>query len=208
MITEARTGDEILVGPPEFCPSCGTLLVKDEGKVAVFCPNRAGCPAQTSGALKAFVSKHAANIDGLGEKIIDLFLEKGFLTDFVSIYRLHAYRVEILALEGFELKKTDNILSAIEGSRTMELPRFLLALGIPEVGRKTAKTLSEYIRLQSHAGNALSDILFSLTVEQLLAIRDIGPVSAESIVDFFVDHRDLMLQLLNEVTPKITEISL
>lgn len=82
--------------------------------MALYCPNRTECPAQTSGALKVFVSKHAANIEGLGEKIIDLFVSLGFLSDFVSFYTLHTHREEILELEGFEEKKTNNILSAIE----------------------------------------------------------------------------------------------
>jgi DNA ligase (NAD+) len=76
VITETRNGSEKIEGAPEKCPSCGTLLVKESEKVAVFCPNRTSCPAQTSGALKAFVGKHAANIDGFGEKMIDLFIEK------------------------------------------------------------------------------------------------------------------------------------
>lgn len=211
-IPEVRTGAEEIVGPPPHCPSCGTALTKEADKVAVFCPNRDLCPAQTSGALKAFVSKHAANIDGLGEKIIDLFIEKGFLTDFVSIYRLHQYRDQILDMEGFELKKTDNILNAIEGSRTMDLARFFLALGIPEVGRKTAKTLAEYLstavsRLSTEENNdtqaLLLEALGSLSVESLVEIRDIGPVSAESITDYFVDNRDMVVRLLGEVHPKI-----
>jgi len=211
-IPEVRTGAEEIVGPPPYCPSCGTPLAKEADKVAVFCPNRATCPAQTSGALKAFVSKHAANIDGLGDKIIDLFIEKGFLTDFVSIYHLHHYRDQILGMEGFELKKTDNILTAIEGSRTMDLSRFFLALGIPEVGRKTAKTLAEYLstavsRLaideNSDTQALLVDALSGLSIESLVEIRDIGPVSAESITDFFTDNRDMVMRLLREVRPKI-----
>jgi DNA ligase (NAD+) len=99
VIDSARDGSEMVITPPSHCPSCGSLLSKEEGKVALFCPNRAICPAQTSGALKVFVSKHAANIEGLGEKHIDLFLEKGFLTDAVSIYRLHRYIDQILQLE-------------------------------------------------------------------------------------------------------------
>ncbi len=145
VIKDVRTGSEQIVGPPARCPSCDTELTKEIDKVAVFCPNRATCPAQTSGALKAFVSKHAANIDGFGEKMIDLFIEKGFLTDFASIYRLVDYRDRILQLEGFEHKKTDNVLNAIEGSRNMDLSRFFLALGIPQVGRKTAKTLADHV---------------------------------------------------------------
>ena len=95
--------------------------------------------------MKTFVSKHAANIDGLGEKGVSLFLEKGLVTDFASIYRLPERRDEILALEGFETKKSDNLLHEIERSRSMELSRLLVGLGIPEVGRKTAKTLAGYV---------------------------------------------------------------
>lgn len=145
VIAEARDGSERVVEVPASCPSCGTPLCKDEGKVAVYCPNRLECPAQTSGSLRTFVSKHAANIEGVGEKGIALFLEKGLLTDFASVYRLPFRREEILALEGFETKKTDNLLFEIEKSRTMDLANLLVGLGIPEVGRKTAKVLAAYI---------------------------------------------------------------
>lgn len=149
------------------------------------------------------MSKHAANIDGLGEKIIDLFIERGFLTDFVSIYRLHSYRDAILAMEGFEEKKTDNILEAIEGSRKMELARFLLALCIPEVGRKTAKLLGTYIAGKKTEELSLLQVLDSLTYEELLAIKDIGPVGAEEVIDFIADNHEMLERLLAEVQPAI-----
>lgn len=210
VITEVRTGKEEKVGPPLHCPSCETLLEKEVDKVVVFCPNRVTCPAQTSGALKAFVGKHAANIDGLGDKIIDMFLEKGFITDFTSIYRLHEFRDQILELEGFEMKRTDNILAAIEGSRTMELSRFLLALGIPQIGRKTAKTLADFLASDIAKNSSedpmnlrLQKSLVNLNIEALVEIRDIGPVSAEAIVDYFVDQQSLVHALLKQVQPKI-----
>lgn len=74
------------------------------------------------------MSKHAANIDGFGEKMVELFIQEGLLTDFVSIYKLKDLREKILSFEGFEQKKTDNVLSAIESSRNMELSRLLVAL--------------------------------------------------------------------------------
>lgn len=95
-IIEVRDGTEKVILPPTVCPSCSTPLVQDEGKVALYCPARATCPAQTSGALKSFVGKHGANILTLGDKIIDLFIEQGFLTDFVSIYHLKDHSVSIL----------------------------------------------------------------------------------------------------------------
>ena len=98
-IPELRTGTERMVARPTVCPSCGGALTQDPGKVAIYCPNRATCPAQTHGALVTYVGKHAANIDGFGEKGIALFLEKNFLSDFPSFYHLLEHREEILNLE-------------------------------------------------------------------------------------------------------------
>lgn len=81
----------------------------------------------------------------LGEKIIDIFIEQGFLTDFVSIYHLREYTPSILSLEGFKDKKLENILESIEASRNMPLANFFVALGIPQVGRKTGKLLAKYV---------------------------------------------------------------
>ena len=75
-IIEVRTGNEKIITPPLICPSCGTQLTQDIGKVALYCPARTTCPAQTSGALKSFVGKHGANMLTLGDKIIDLFIEQ------------------------------------------------------------------------------------------------------------------------------------
>lgn len=144
-IAEVRDGSEKRIFPPTVCPSCGTPLVQDLGKVALYCPARSTCPAQTSGALKAFAGKHGANILTLGDKIIDIFIEQGFLTDFVSIYHLKEYTASILSLEGFKDKKLENILESIEASRNMQLASFFVALGIPQVGRKTGKLLAKYV---------------------------------------------------------------
>ena len=104
-----------------------------------------------------YVGKHAANIDGFGEKGIALFLEKGLLSDFPSFYRLAEHREEILAFEGFETKKTDTLLSEIEKSRNMSLASLLVGLGIPEVGRKTAKTLAENIASRAISTKSADD---------------------------------------------------
>ena len=89
------------------------------------------------------------DIDGLGKKQIELFLDLGWITDFVSVYHLADYQVEMLALEGFKEKSVSNLLFAIESSRHVELANLLVALGIPQVGRKTAKLLAGYVgRLQ------------------------------------------------------------
>lgn len=94
----------------------------------------------------------------------------------MSIYHLHEHRSEILELEGFEEKKTENILSGIEASRTMELARLLLGLCIPEVGRKTAKLLAGHVTSEIQPGQDIYSVLVNLQYESLIAIKDIGPV--------------------------------
>jgi DNA ligase (NAD+) len=211
-VESLRTGNEQIVEIPQYCPSCGTELTKDEGKVAIFCPNITGCPAQTSWALKGFVSKHAANIDGFGEKMVELFIQEGLLTDFVSIYQLKNFRNRILALEGFEQKKTDNVLEALEKSRTMELPRLLVALGIPEVGRKTAKIIALHVAkkykkaLDDLQEETLHSILLSLTEEELKELRDVWPVGAESVVGYIQEQSEMLWHLLQEVHPALPKI--
>ncbi|MDD2487757.1 MAG: NAD-dependent DNA ligase LigA [Candidatus Gracilibacteria bacterium] len=205
VITEARSGTEIPVLPPEFCPSCEMKLKRDEGKIAWYCPNKKLCPAQTLGSLVAFVNKHGANIEGLGDKIIEIFVDKGIITDFTSIYHINEHEAEIMNLEGFKDKKIENILGEIEKSRDMELANFFVALGIPQVGKKTGKILAKYILQKNSAG--LEDILFSLNPEELQEIKDIGPVGAHSIVYYFEEHEALIKDLLKEIRITIPQKS-
>ncbi|MDD2565818.1 MAG: NAD-dependent DNA ligase LigA [Candidatus Gracilibacteria bacterium] len=199
VILESRTGKELEVFPPEKCPSCESILKRDIGKIAWFCPNKKLCPAQTLGSLISFVSKHGANIEGLGDKIIEIFIEKGYITDFTSIYKLERYSQEILNLEGFKDKKLKNILDEVESSRNMNLANFFVALGIPQVGKKTGKILANYILAKIDSNTPLVDILFSLNSEKLQEIKDIGPIGAHSIVYYFEDHEILVKDLLNEI---------
>lgn len=205
-IIEVRDGSEEPISTPTHCPSCGTLLTKDIGKVALYCPARSSCGAQTSGALKCFAGKHGANILTLGDKIIDLLIEKGFLTDFVSIYHLDQYSHSILQMEGFKEKKLENILSSIEASRNIPLASFFVALGIPQVGRKTGKLLAKCVgeKIKDMNPEEIGNILFHLTYEELEAIHDIGPATAGSIVYYFEENREMITKLLLEVHPTIT----
>lgn len=207
-IIEVRDGSEKVISEPTLCPSCGTPLTQDEGKVALYCPARATCPAQTSGALKSFAWKHGANILTLGDKIIELFIEQNFLTDFVSIYHLREHSLSILQMEGFKERKLENILESIESSRTMPLANFFVALGIPQVGRKTGKLLAKYLSekmmdMDINPSNILN-ILFHLTYEELEKIHDIGPATAGSIVYYFEENREMITRLLHEIQPTFT----
>lgn len=144
-IVEVRTGAEQVILIPTECPACGTALQRNEGKVALFCPNRHGCPAQIQGKMEVFVGKHGMDIDGFGTKLVELFLDKEWITDFVSVYHLSDYREQMLGLEGFKEKSVSNLIAAIEASRRVDFANFLVALGIPQVGRKTGKILAKYV---------------------------------------------------------------
>lgn len=205
VITEARNGEEIQVWPPEACPSCSTKLVKDDWKVAWYCPNKKLCPAQTLGSLISFVSKYWANIEGLWDKIIELFVEKWIITDFVSIYRLPDFKDEILTFEWFKEKRIQNILDEVEASRSMNLANFLVALWIPQVGRKTAKVLEKYVAWKIEWQGIL-EVLISLTIEELELIKDIWPIWAHSIVYYFEENLGLVSGLLEYISPKLPQI--
>ncbi len=194
VIKEVRTWEEKEVIIPEFCPSCETKLKKDEWKIALYCPNKKTCPAQTLGSLISFVSKNWANIEWLWDKIIELFLEKWFITDFVSIYKLEKYKNEILNLEWFKDKKVQNIFDEIQKSRTMQLQNFFVSLWIPQVWKKTWKILSNFISWRS-----ILDTIFNLKTEELEQIKDIWPVAAHSIVYYFEEYKDLVVRLINEL---------
>lgn len=197
VIDELRTWDEIEIQIPKTCPSCNTIIQKDLWKVAYYCPNKKTCPAQFLGSLVSFVSKHWTNIDWFGDKIMELFIEKWFVNDFVSIYNLKNFEEQILSLEWFEKKKTQNLFDAIENSRNMNLANFFVALWIPQVGRKTAKILANFVAKKCEKIDI--ENLMKIKIEELQEIKDIWPVGAHSIVYYFEEYKDLIDRLLNEL---------
>ena len=147
------------------------------------------------------------DIEGLGEKNLEKFLELGYITDPVSIYRLSDYRDGILALDGYQTRSVDNLFAAIDQSRSTTLARMLYALGIPLTGRKTARLLASHISDRSRAErdgsfdpDILADILSSIHEEDLLAIPDIGPAGAAAVVEYFRVHGTLVRSLLRELS--------
>lgn len=161
---------------PTHCPVCNGLVERIKGTREYRCTNKLSCPAQLVGAIVHFASKRAMNIDGLGDKTVELLVDKGLITDVVDIYRLKDRVNELSTLEGFGNKTVVNLLTAIESSRFCKLDKFLYALGIPNVGEGTAKILAKNF-------SGLYDIEQE-TFENLKAIPDIGPVCARSISDF------------------------
>ncbi|MDD7593249.1 MAG: NAD-dependent DNA ligase LigA [Peptoniphilaceae bacterium] len=159
---------------PTHCPSCGTELLYDT--VHIYCPNSLSCRPQLVSRLVHFVERDAMNVEGLSEKTLIQLMDAG-LSEMADLYRLT--REDLLALERFGEKKADNLLSAIERSKTPSFAAFLYALGIPEVGKRTAQDLAR----------AFSDFeaLRAADAETLQAIPDIGPVTAANMVEFFHD---------------------
>jgi DNA ligase (NAD+) len=200
-IIEARTWAEKIILPPTHCPICESLTHKEGEKIALLCSNSA-CPAREMQALEWFVSKHGVDIDGFWPKQIELFLELGWVTDMASIYDLRDHRDEFLQIEGYKEKSVDNLLTAIEAKRTLPIDRFIGALWIPWVGKRTAKLLAPLFQ-------SIEDVLhFQLSIEMLEAVKDIGPGTAGTISTYFETHKHLLERLLARVTivfPKTIE---
>lgn len=211
VVQEARDPASSHIVAPEQCPVCRTSLIRDGEKVVVLCPNRSNCPAQILGRFETFASKYAMDIDGLGPKQIEYFLSRGWLTDFASLYSLDQYADELTTIEGFGEKSVHNLLDALRTSRTQSLERVLVGLGIPNVGRKTAKTVAElvaekklnYVCLEPDEALCILEILFSLSDLELQTTQDIGPIVAHSITEYFASYREEIKRLFRQLTPTL-----
>lgn len=157
------------------CPMCNTKLEK-KGGVDFYCPNN-NCPSRKIESLIHFASRNAMNIDGLGEKIVEDFYNFGFIKDISDIYSLKHHRDDLIRLEGYGEKSVNSLIEAIEKSKENSLERLIFGLGIPNVGSKTAKTLSEHYKNLTFIEDA--------TIEELTKINDIGNIIAQSIVEYF-----------------------
>lgn len=173
---------------PNSCPVCGAATVKDEDGAFYRCTGIA-CPAQLSRNISHFVSRDAMDIDGLGSAIVEALIEKGLLKTPADIYYLDINDLKSLWKSGETAAK--KLLTSIESSKQQDLSRLIYALGIRQVGAKTAKVLSGVF------GNM--EALMSATVDELICIEDVGGVTAEYIVDWFAQPQSLqMLQRLKE----------
>jgi DNA ligase (NAD+) len=165
---------------PKKCPSCGSKLLRNEDEAATRCVNVYECPAQSRERIFHFASRGGMDIEGLGYQTIITLLERGWLKDVSDIYFLKPE--QLAELEGWGEKSIDNLMKAIDASRTRPLEAFLRALGIPHVGGAAAQVLAEEV-------GSLEKIE-SMTAEQLEAIEGIGPIIAESIEAYFSEERN------------------
>ncbi|PYT49380.1 MAG: DNA ligase (NAD(+)) LigA [Acidobacteria bacterium] len=167
---------------PKHCPECGSAIHHVEGEVAYRCVN-AACPAKRKESLLHFAGRHAMNIDGLGEKIVDQLVDKGLVKDVADLYSL---KLEDLAsLERMAEKSAQNLLDEIEASKKNSLARLIYALGIQFVGERTAQLLAEHF-------SSLEE-LAAAKEEQLIEVPEVGPKVAASIAEFFSEPANLKL---------------
>ena len=164
---------------PTHCPACGSELIQDG--VHMFCPNSLSCKPQLVSRMVHFASRDAMDIEGFSEKTAEKLFEELDLKDIPDIYELE-YE-DLIKLEGFKEKKTNNLLEAIENSKDTTVGAFIYALGIPNVGLKTARDLAKHFKTLDNIKNA--------TYEELISVPDIGDIIAESIIEIFHDPKIL-----------------
>ena len=167
---------------PKNCPECGSKIHKDEEEVAYRCVN-AGCPAKRRESLLHFASRHAMNIDGLGDKIVDQLVDKGLVKDVADLFAL---KLDTLAeLERMGEKSAQNLLDEIEASKKSPLARVIYALGIRFVGERTGQLLAEHF-------SSLDDFA-TASEEQLMEVGEVGPKVAAAIAEFFSESANRQL---------------
>lgn len=176
VVLEARTGGEEVFAPPVSCPVCGSSIEQEEGEVAFRCIGL-DCSAQVKERVRHFSSRGAMNIEGLGEKNVDLLYEQGLVRHFADIYNLQFG--DLLALPRFAEKSAAKLIQAIENSRHTTLSRFLFSLGILHVGEYSAKLLA--------ANFSQLEDLYHISAERILEIKHIGEKIAGSVSRFFND---------------------
>ena len=176
---------------PDTCPVCGADVIRLENEAVHRCVGLS-CPAQLKGRIKHFASKRAMDIDGLGDKLVAQLVDKGVVKDVADLYRLS--KEDLVALERMADKSAQNILNAIKGSKKKPLAKFIYALGIRHVGEHLSEVLAKELRSLTN--------FFRVTEEELLAVREVGPELAQSVVRFFRDKRN------REVMGKLQEAGL
>ncbi len=197
-VDTSRSSAELFRPKIEFikeCPSCNTLLVRNEGEAAWYCPNEKGCPPQIKGRIEHFIQRKALDIDSLGEGKIEILIENGLVNNASDLYQLNFD--QLLGLEkvhtdensgkerkvSFKEKTVENILAGIENSKNQPFSKVLFAIGIRFVGETTAQKLAAYFKNIEN--------LKAATFEDLIQVPDVGDKVAQSIISYFSDSDNL-----------------
>ena len=178
---------------PTHCPECGSELVRIEGEAILRCSGDLYCPAQRKEAIKHFASRRAMDVEGLGDKLVDQLVDAGLVNDVADLYVLKSE--ELAELDRMAEKSAENLVEALESSKSTTLAKFIFSLGIREVGEATA------LNLANHFGRF--ELVESASAEALLEVPDVGPVVAANIVTFF--HQAHNLEVIKKLkTSKVT----
>ncbi|HAF45695.1 MAG TPA: DNA ligase [Gallionellaceae bacterium] len=190
VLAERRPAGARVFVMPTTCPVCGSHVVREEGEAATRCTGGLFCAAQRKQAILHFAGRRMMDIEGLGDKLADQLVDENIICSLPDLYRLDV--ATLADLPRMAEKSAQNIVAALEKSKQAQLNRFLFALGIRHVGETTAKDLAR------HFGKL--DAIMQASVEQLLQVPDVGPVVAQSIVDFFAEaHNREVVQQLREL---------
>ena len=180
-LPERRVGTEKKFEMIKNCPMCGSSLIRKDDESAYYCMNE-HCPARWQEKLIHYTSRHALNIEGFGDRIIEDFYNLGFIKTYEDFYTLDKHKEDLMELEGYGSKKVNNLLTEIENSKNLSLERLLFGLSIRHVGQKTADILARNFKN--------IDNLMNASVEDIAAVKDIGMTIAKSVVKFFEDERN------------------
>ncbi len=166
---------------PTHCPSCNAPVVRITGEVAVRCPNAKGCPEQQLRRIVYFAGKDAMDIENLGEKVVEQLIKRQFVKKTSDIYKLT--ESQLLQLDGFKAKAVERLLTGIEKSKHVTLPRFIMALGIKHVGTGIAELLAK------KAGDI--ETLSKMSSDDLMEIEGVGEKVTSAVIEFFKDPQNL-----------------
>lgn len=183
-LEERRTGEEKPFIMTDMCPICNNKVVRKDSEADYYCPNNL-CPARKIENIIHYASRDAMNIDGLGERVIEDLYNQGFIKNIADLYNINNYKDELMNLEGYGIKKIENLNNAIEKSKENSLEKLLFGLGIRNVGAKTAKVLARQFKTLDNLSKA--------SLEELTNINDIGEIIAKSIVDYFNNEENKTL---------------
>ena len=173
-----RQSDAVPVKFVTHCPACGTPLVRIEGEAAWVCPNKYHCPPQIAGRIEHFVGRHMMDIDGIGEEMAKDLYDYGLVENIADLYDL---RVEdLLMIDRLGIKSAERIVNGIKKSLEVPYEKVVFALSIPNVGETTAKILAR--------ASGSIDNLMAMKAEDLASINEVGPIIADSIIEYFADE--------------------
>ncbi len=183
-VKERRTGKEIPFSMTEFCPICGSKLVRKDTEAAYYCVNP-HCDAKKIEGLIHYTSRNAMKIEGFGDRIVEDFYNMGYLKSIEDYYHLYEQKEALMELEGFGEKSITNLLDSIEESKKNSLERLLFGLGIRHVGSKTARIIARTFKDM--------DTLMNTSEEDLSKVRDIGDIIAKSVFEYFKTEKNIDL---------------